>query len=181
MSNQALIEQRRTAVARLYLRGHSTREIADELPSELSASYVTVSHDIEEIRREWRESRIRDYDAHHDLELRKLDAIEAEAWKAWERSKEDAVTVKVGARGTETTTKGQAGDPRFLETIRGCIVRRSALLGLDAPKKLIPLTPDGQEASYKAMLSNLKPNEILVLSKLYRRTNNLERLTKWSR
>ena len=169
-ARSAEADERRVDVARLYLRGMTVREMGQQL----GVHHSTIETDLEAIRAAWRGSRIRDYDAHHEIELRKLDALESEAWKAWERSKEDAITVKEDAKGTQTITKGQAGDPRFLETIKGCIIRRSALLGLDAPKKLIPLTPEGQEPSYDAMLSNLRPNEILVLSRLYRRTQNLE-------
>jgi transposase len=164
-------EARMPMVARLYVRGSSIRKIA----TQLGLSHGTIGNDLKAIREAWRDSSIRDWDAHRELELQKLDELESEAWEGWERSKQDAVTVKETPRGTETTTKRQAGDPRFLEVIKGCIVRRSALLGLDAPKKMIPLTPSGEPAqSYRQAFANLTPAELRALSKLYRKTQNLE-------
>lgn len=83
--------------------------------------------------------------------------IYAEAMAAWERSKENAVSLKdslapalaikvkegkpveVGATGsllTERTTKGQCGNPTFLAEAREALADIRKLLGADAPLKV---------------------------------------------
>jgi hypothetical protein len=74
------------------------------------------------------------------LELAKLDSIEAEAWQAWEKSTSDAQrhTTKEGKDGTETThtVETRCGDAGYLNVLVRVAERRSALCGLDAPKKI---------------------------------------------
>jgi hypothetical protein len=74
-----------------------------------------------------------------------LENIAADAFAQWERSKLDAETVKVteeaGCEGqppgskTETTLKGQCGDPGLLNQIRGALSDIRDIWGLDAPEK----------------------------------------------
>jgi hypothetical protein len=52
---------------------------------------------------------------------------------------------KSPSRKTSVRREGQAGDPRFLERVQECVKQRCAILGLQAPEKFAPTTPDGQQ------------------------------------
>lgn len=136
------IAQRRQQVAKLYLQGKGQTEIAHEL----NLTQATISRDLEHVQTAWRESSIRDFDAQRDLEIAKLNEVEKEAWLAWERSQQPAQTAVVsGAAGSQTakrTLRHQCGNPRFLELALRCNEERRKLLGLDAPLKIAPVTPD---------------------------------------
>jgi hypothetical protein len=138
------IAQRRQQVAKLYLQGKGQGEIAHEL----NLTQATISRDLEHVSTAWRESSIRDFDAQRDLEIARLNQIEKEAWAAWERSQQPAQTAVVsGAAGSQTakrTLRHQCGNPRFLELALRCNEERRKLLGLDAPLKIAPTTPDGR-------------------------------------
>jgi hypothetical protein len=138
------IAQRRQQVAKLYLSGKGQVEIGQEL----NLAQSTICKDLEHIRTAWRESSIRDFDAQRDLEIARLNQIEREAWAAWERSQQPAQTAVVsGAAGSQTakrTLRHQCGNPRFLELALRCNEERCKLLGLDAPLKIAPVTPDGR-------------------------------------
>jgi hypothetical protein len=47
------------------------------------------------------------------------------------------------------------GDPRFLDQISKCIASRRALLGIDAPTKIAPTSPDGQEPYHSHVMAQL--------------------------
>ncbi len=55
----------------------------------------------------------------------------------------------------EKTVRQQQGDPRFLEQIHRCIAARRALLGLDAPTRIAPTSPDGDEAYHTHVMHEL--------------------------
>jgi hypothetical protein len=132
-SRKLAILQRRQLVADLYLQGWTQCQIAEHV----SVDQTTVSDDLQKIRAEWRGSMVRDFDEAKDLELRKIDRIEREAWAAWERSKKPAQSATTSdepnQRRTRRHVKNQYGDPRFLEQVHKCVSARRALLGLDAP------------------------------------------------
>jgi hypothetical protein len=118
-------------------------DIAERLNAgrDFTLSQQTISNDIRAIQKEWLASSLRDFDEMRAQELAKIDRLEREYWRGWERSCEDAETVrKEGpASGVEKivkTEKGQAGDPRFLAGVMSCIDRRCKLVGMDAPKEL---------------------------------------------
>jgi hypothetical protein len=125
------ILQRRKQVAELYLQGWSQPAIAHQM----EVSQPTICADLKAIRRDWRDSAIRDFDALRDRELQKLDLIEREAWGAWQRSQKPAQSAVVTGEGHEQkarkSMKHQYGDPRFLNLINNCIAQRRAILGLD--------------------------------------------------
>ena len=152
-SKQLAILERRKQVASLYLRGESQWEIARAVGTGQSQ----VHRDLAAIRQEWLESAIRDFDGRKAEELARIDRLEAIAWKAWERSCQDAEThytgTETGRTGkageplpdrskTWTTLKGQAGDPRFLERVAWCIDQRCKITGL--LKASLDLTTGGQ-------------------------------------
>ena len=134
--------ERRAQVAELYLQSHSMQAIGRML----GISSRTVYQDVCWAREQWRTRSADAIAAHTQRELSKLDVVEVEAWKGWERSckLEVTKTAKSGIRPGDqggafsediVTKKGQAGDPRFLQIIEGCIESRRKILGLDAPVK----------------------------------------------
>jgi len=137
-SQSQLIRDRRR-IADLYLQGKTQVDIGEKL----GVSQATISRDLKALQREWLQSTLIEFDKAKAEELAKVDRLEREYWIAWERSCEDAETVK--QRGVESgdkkskeavkITKGQAGDPRFLIGVQWCIERRCKILGLDAPEK----------------------------------------------
>jgi hypothetical protein len=134
-SKKIEIERRRRQVADLYVQGWTQMSIAEKL----AISQTTVSFDLKFLKKEWRESRIRDFDALRELELQKLARIERETWLAWERSQKPAQSADFP--GDESASpkrkRNQYGDPRFLAILVQCTISRRALLGLDAP---LPIT-----------------------------------------
>jgi predicted transcriptional regulator len=149
------IAHRRQAVADLYLQGWTQTAIAKQL----GAAQSTVSADLKAIEAQWRESAVRDFDIVRGVELRKLERIEREAWEAWERTKKPAQSAVMTTDGeqqkTQKTVKEQHGDPRFLEAIQRCIASRRALLGLDAPVRVAPTSPDGEQAYHLYVMAEL--------------------------
>jgi len=154
-AKKAEVARRRRAVSDLYIQGHSQVAIAEQL----GVSQPTVSTDLQCIRRQWRESAIRDLDALRERELRKLDAVELEAWKAWQRSQRPSQAAVMTTDGTNQKTQKkvaeQVGDVRFLDQIQKCVAGRRSLLGLDAPVKVAPTSPDGDEPYLSFVMSEL--------------------------
>lgn len=163
------LAQRRQQVAELYLQSWAQAAIGQEL----GISQPTVSQDLEAIRREWRESSVRDFDALRERELRKLDMLEREAWAAWERSQRPSESTRVTQDGSgklaQRTVQQRIGDPRFLEQVQKCIAARRALLGLDAPTRIAPVMPDGQEP-FRLAVGQLNISELRALKHLRERT-----------
>jgi len=140
------VNHRRTEVAKLYLQGLYQSEIANIF----DVTQAQISKDLAIIRQEWLTSRAQDYDEKIAEELAKIDAVEAEYWQAWMKSKEIRTLKRTKSKGTResqevgiieteyeevTNEHGGVGDPRFLDGIQKCIERRCKLLGLDAPQK----------------------------------------------
>lgn len=154
-SQDVRITHRRQEIADLYLQGWAQTAIAKQV----GVAQSTVSTDIAAIYEEWRESTIRDFDVMREVELRKLNRVEKEAWAAWERSQNPAQAAVVSTDGseqrTQKTVKEQIGDPRYLDQILKCITSRRALLGLDAPTRVAPTSPDGEEAYHSHVMTKL--------------------------
>ena len=70
------------------------------------------------------------------------------------------------------TIRNRHGDPRMLEIILKCSVARRTMLGLDAPAKIAPVTPDGQEP-YRLAVENLSVTELRILQQLQERQRTL--------
>lgn len=135
----------------LYLQGWIQADIADELGIDQS----TVSRDLKALQEEWLQSALVDFDEAKSRELAKIDKLEREYYAGWQRSCEDAETMRKEGRGVTVpvegeekktreeiktdkvvkTSKGQAGDPRFLAGVMACIDRRCKIMGIDAPEK----------------------------------------------
>jgi len=139
----AQLARDRRRIAELYLEGWLQADIADEV----GISQSTVSNDIGALQRDWLASSLIDFDRAKAREIAKVDKLEREYYAAWRRSCLDAETLKqkgapsdeagkVKTASIEKTTKGQAGDPRFLQGVQWCIERRCKILGVDAPTEI---------------------------------------------
>ena len=136
--NQRLaVAQRRLQVSELYLQGWSQTAIA----AQVKVTQSTVSEDIGVIHNQWRTSAIRNLDLAREIELRKLDRLEREAWAAWERSQQPAVPADGSGDTTRQSRQNQVGEARFLDQVNKCIAQRRTLLGLDAPLQVADVTP----------------------------------------
>lgn len=161
---------RRVKVSHLYGRGLPASEIAEQL----GLSPRMVASDIVVIRRQWREKAAANVDSLIAEQLSRYNAIEREAWEMWDRSKEDAESVTDSDEGgRSTTTKGQSGNPAYLDIIRKTGESRSKLLGIErkAPSSqtniqinTAPLSRDELLAQARHLLAtklDLNPDAIL--------------------
>jgi hypothetical protein len=130
MKSRAVLVHRRRQVADLYLKGWTQMDIARHL----SVSQMTVSRDLEKVESEWRAASIVEFGKARDRELQKLELIEREAWRAWQRSQDpvSAAVITDGKSGPQSrkSLKHQYGDPRFLDQVNKCIAQRCVLMGL---------------------------------------------------
>lgn len=156
---------RRQQVAARYLRGEYQSQIAYDL----GLTQAQISLDLKAIRAEWLKSSLRDFDALKSEQLAKIDAAEAEAWAAWERSKivreitvTEATDGALPSRKATMRKEAQVGDPRFLERILKCVEQRCALLGLNAPQKLDLRMVIQQTASRVAEECGVTMEEVLA-------------------
>ncbi len=100
-SKKLAIVERRKNVADLYIQGWTQTEIAQHL----GYTQGTMCADLQWIRKEWRESMVRDFDLAREIELKKLDRIEREAWAAWERSQQPAQSAHINDETSHRKTR----------------------------------------------------------------------------
>jgi len=144
----------RRRISALYMQRRLQVDIADEV----GVSQATVSRDLKALQCEWLESALIDFNSAKARELARIDYLELEYWDAWQRSCEDAETlVKDGTpekvEKLKRTSKGQAGDPRFLQGVQWCIEKRCKILGIEAPTKL-DVTTGGEKIKAYTVLAH---------------------------
>jgi hypothetical protein len=154
-------------VARLHCLGRPLRAIAETLGLPLT----TVFRDLTAAREQWQRDMAGYAGRAVAEELAKLAVTEAEAWAGWEASRKPAerTTTRTTAGGrsagaTETTveTRGQAGDPRFLERVGACIARRCQLLALDGAVKLELTGADGGPMQHQLELTDRERLKVMT-------------------
>lgn len=146
------LAERRQRVSEMYLECQSMADIGRQL----GVSAQTIYKDICWAREQWRTRAADAIEVLKQRELAKIDHLEVEAWRGWLRSTGRTVIVKhdtgSGTLGrgelgqidkTSETVEYKAGDPRFLEIIKGCIESRRKILGIDAPARSSIENPDG--------------------------------------
>jgi hypothetical protein len=131
----AALEERRAKVAEFMLARWSYRRIA----ADLGVGYGTVERDAAAIKAEWRARRAEAIDELIAGELARLDTAEAAIWG-------DVAGGSFGA----------------IDRLLSIQERRAKLLGLDAPTKVAPTSPDGSEPYSGVSITELD-REILVL------------------
>lgn len=120
-------------VARLRLRGSSERGIA----AELGISQPQVHRDLKLIESRWIEDSAELIGKAKGRELARLELVIAEAWEAWDKSKEPHVrTVEEAGQVTKTTTTFTAGNVRCLEVIVTAIAGMCRILGVGTTTEL---------------------------------------------
>lgn len=155
-------------IAELYLSGHRQADIA----AQLDVSQQQVSYDIKELQKRWSNSAVRDLDAAKSQELARIDNLEREYWECWRKSQKPLKSKSVereniimdeenkihkGAMGLGTPgqngqiiktverSEKRIGDTRYLDGVQWCIERRCKILGIDAPTKIAPTNPSGED------------------------------------
>ena len=150
-------------VSQMYLRGFEQQEIVKELAKDPERGYTltqqTISKDLALIKKRWIEYQVQNMSEAKARELAKIDQLEREYWRAWERSVKELKKSRTGRRlsgpaaaAPDQPAKAQKesrqadtldvwkeeryGDPRFLAGVQWCINRRIEIQGLDAPKKM---------------------------------------------
>ncbi|OWK34334.1 hypothetical protein FRUB_10305 [Fimbriiglobus ruber] len=128
----------------MYLTGHTQWDIANS--PDVGVTQSVISEDLKAIRAEWVKEARTAYGRRVAQEMAKLDRVEAEAWRAWERSQADAVTIDVEdvpavagdnappLPGTPISRKvkkaGRDGSAEFLRIVGYCVEKRVELVGL---------------------------------------------------
>ena len=160
----AILERRKNVAVR-YLRGQTQWEIARAF----EVTQKTISLDLKAIQAEWLAQAVLDRGEWTARELARIDEVERQAWNAWTKSQENTEILRDKRRGdkseTEKVSKGQAGDPRFLEVVIKCVAKRCELLGLDAKKE-----SDNEDASRNGIpaLESLRQLPLDELVRLHR-------------
>jgi hypothetical protein len=159
-------ERLRADVARLKTQRYTEEQIADKLTDQFLKDNI-LSPDDEpinrnlvhyywtELKKEWRKQREEAIDELQDATLLELDQMAAEAWRAWEASKQPHETTEVttdasGEERVKIVQKAGHGDVRYLELAIKAMERRARLLGLDAPSRNEISGPGGQPLEIKA-------------------------------
>ena len=125
------------------LRGVEHAEIAQDLSRErgYSVSRQTVTSDIARLRRKWEALAQETFSASRAKELRKLDALEREAWQGWVESK----SAETGA------------NPAFTKQVLEVHDRRVKLLGLCAPTRIESSGPNGSPMQIESSVAPAGP------------------------
>lgn len=133
VSNPLLLSEMRADIAQYYVQGYSIRAIAQEL----NTTIEKVSRELYRIERWWNDYAIETLETHKARELGKLNALEKEYWRAWERSCTNTIRRLVYDADandyvveTVELTMVRDGDPRFLQGVGQCIRDRCTLLNL---------------------------------------------------
>ena len=150
-------------LASLYLKGKRQVDIAVEL----KVTQQQISYDLKEIHKRWRESGIVNLDEAKQKELSRIDELERTYWDAWENSLSERTRSRVEKTGVdaEGNPRGKSsieremllGVPAYLTGVQWCISERCKLLGLYAPTKVAPTTPDGLDV---LPILSVRPGEI---------------------
>lgn len=136
-------EKDKSLIAKLYLRGLSFRRIAEELCQDrpYTLSHVQIKKDIDGILQEWRSEMLQDLNDLKLKEVQKLNKVEAEAWLAYDRSK-------------ESQSSGDSRSAKFLDIIIKCIEKRCKIFGIEevpeiyAEKQIVVVKLPSQEEGY---------------------------------
>ena len=165
-------------------RGMTLEQMADKLAEVRGyrLHFSTINREVRLITDEYKKRNDDLLDRHRQRQLMRLDAQEQEAWRAWEKSKEDAITKQgerisgqAGQNGAAAAREkslvkqsGRVGNAEFLRVMLSIAERRCKLLGLDAPAKNVLMNPDG------SAIQPATPAAVLILpeEQVHRLTND---------
>lgn len=141
----ARIDARRAQVARLLLNNDPEIRYQKDIGKKLGVVQDTIKNDIMQLKKLWRASAVRDFDAERQRRLDELEVIKQEAIVAWEKSKADALMEieQSDASGNPIFTtkkrKKQVGDPAYLKVVLSCIDKEVDLLQLKPNKSILEI------------------------------------------
>lgn len=116
--NTEQIAERRVKAFELRKKGNNYREIAREL----KVSPATIVLDVKAVMKELVKEQQKEAEGYRVLELDRLETLQVKMWEQVEK-----------------------GDQGAVDRVLRIMERRARLLGLDAPAKIAPTTPDGKE------------------------------------
>jgi hypothetical protein len=157
-AEQDAIAARREQVAALLARHLTQREIVAELAKaglqnpETGGPYslFTVNSDVQALRRTWQAEARKKTAIHAGGVLAELRAVRRAAWQGAAREDVVAGLVKAladedpGVRAAAARSLGAVGQAD-LQAVLKSLKQEADLLGLEAPKKIAPTTPDGKK------------------------------------
>lgn len=146
LKQSLFLEERQLIVADLYYRKKLTQKT---IAGDLGVSEATIGNDIKKIRKEYHMKRMEKIQVYFNIMDQQFNAVEREAWTAWERSigktRKKVTKTTGGGDWEETVTESDlVGDPRFLTVILSTQDRRIRIFGLDQPKEIIINTMEGR-------------------------------------
>jgi hypothetical protein len=154
------------AMATLLAKGATQRQLAEQFDLALG----TVSYDVKEIEKRWREHAAEAVDLWKGRLVASHDQVILESWQEWERSKADGEKVVevtelmdspdegdgfgLATAGTAperllevtrrtVTIMGRTGDPRYLNTIETALAEKAKIIGAHAADKIEHAGKDG--------------------------------------
>jgi hypothetical protein len=149
--SEARCAERRHQVAQLYLAGKVQHEIADDM----GVTQQQISHDMKRVMRTWEDRMVGFITRQKAIAAAQIEWAMREAAGGWERSKEPReITETEAIQGGEEAPRhrakrrveGSVGNPAFLSAYQKGIDQMATLLGLNAPQKVAPTSPDGEQA-----------------------------------
>ena len=154
----------KATLAERYLKREKIEDIARDLGVSRAWGYKLL----EQIRRDWQTSTIRDFDSLKIEELKRIDAVEAEYWSGWKNSLQDRkINETRNSKGKLTTldrSESMAGNPAFLDGVMKCIVKRCEILGINAPDFSIHLQIDWEKLTddqLQQIRSGVDPRKVI--------------------
>lgn len=170
-AEKSVILDRRRRVTRLRLQGMSLEDIS----ARLGWSIATISRDVQYLDNSWKkEAEDETYKTHVNIQRRKLQLIQKEAWNGFYRSMNAKGKMKEirsrskrsGDPGTvggpdemHVLVKSGAGDPRFLAIIEKAIEEENTLLRIRQPN----ITPtDGGDTLPPIGIEVAAPDELMT-------------------
>lgn len=157
------VAYRRTQVSKYYLQGWSQQAIAVEL----GVSQGQISQDLDHIRVEWENSTVTDFNKQKIETLKKIDNLEAEAWRWFYesakplRKKSTKFRAKVDSKLSAEEKKKQKPEdleqynyeeerlpnPQYMMIADRQVERRIKVLGLEAPLKVAQTDTEGKSVA----------------------------------
>jgi hypothetical protein len=129
------VRRDRETIAKLYLQKNTQARIAEIISEQydFTVTQQQISHDLQAIRKDWREASVEAID-HAKIEaLQALDLMIAETWTAWEASKNSKKVISRKAGGdTQTRIEAQVGNPTYMTILGALWDRRCKILGIEA-------------------------------------------------
>jgi hypothetical protein len=156
-----LLAERRARIARLYNRGRTMRQIAEEVKTSPATVCRDVAHVLESLIR----AGMQEMDAKRAALKAKLKTREAALWDAWERSQGESTETSSSRRNTGGGSFDQVGvkrrqrdgDPRWMKLLEGLWEQEARLDGAITKEA----TSDGSSLPPVKLVAGIDPVEVV--------------------